>query len=230
MKIAVTFAETRMSFFVMTADHDDRDESGGRRRPVRRADAEVVEQRVEEQPEHHGLQDAPVDVGDHEHPAEPDAERRRRGLPEPRQGAARRRAPRVHDRVAHRRRQHRHRDRREGERHDRAGDALHDPEVEIRRERKAHVGDPHDHQAREPERVAVERRPLRDHATFSGHDGHRPLPAAIDSDEARASPPTAMKRDGMGRVKTTPERHAVAARCARMRSAACSAARALQPT
>ena len=156
MNHPITLAEIRMSFFVMYADDQDRDEAGQGRAQVPGVDAEEVEERVEEQPEHDRLQDAPVDVGDDQDPAEPHPERRRGRLPEPGQGRAGRGPPVVHDRVAGRRGQHRHRDRGERQRDDRAGDALHDPEVEVRGERQAHVGDPHDHQAPEPERVRIQ--------------------------------------------------------------------------
>src|SRR5205823_9107974 len=71
-----------------------------------------------------------------------------------------------------------HRDRGERERDDRAGDALHDPEVEVGGERQAHVGDPHDHQAPEPQRVRVQPRfAWGNHGgLLSVYLGHRFLP------------------------------------------------------
>src|SRR5262249_62035768 len=68
-------------------------------------------------------------------------------------------------------------DRGERERDDGAGDALHDPEVEVGGERQAHVGDPHDHQAPEPERVGIQPRLARgNHGLLSVYPRHRFLP------------------------------------------------------
>ena len=74
MKSPTSLADTRMSFFVMYPTIRIGIEAGQGRGQVPGVDPEEIQERVEEQPEHDRLQDAPVDVGDDQYPAEPDAE------------------------------------------------------------------------------------------------------------------------------------------------------------